>query len=291
MGQYYTKTNEEQNNAQLDKLKFKIYNDDKEIGYIESFMNKLIFVPPYMDEISNIPNWLRYLNIGNGKKISYFIIDPIPVNKNSKGKTKYILWSHGNASNLISLYPMMLQLYNAMEGKIGIIGYDYQGYGYSDGYCSEINCYNDITMIIKHLIVVKGIKKNNIFLFGHSLGTGIVVDFCSRHTWFVNPIVLLSPYKSIARVKIDPGTWDPVSNLFIDYMDMFTTHYKIDNLKCPIIIYHGVKDELIDPSHSIDMYEKHKDKITLVLLKNATHNDLISHINPQQISDIIFNSF
>lgn len=269
-----------------------IYDDSHNVGYIESMMNGLIFAPPDKEPFTDIlskPKWLKYIILPNTNKLSYFVIDPIedslrPINKHSD--KKYILWSHGNAGDLLDMYPFMKTFHKEINGKLGIIIYDYEGYGYSDGVCSEKTCYNDLTCMVHHSLTVLGIQKRNLFLIGQSLGTGIVVDFCYKNLW-TTPIILISPYKSISRVKLDPHWTNIISNIIVNSIDMFTTHYKLDDLKCPIIIYHGLDDEMIPASHSIEMYNNHTDKIKLILVENATHNDILDYVNASQILNMI----
>ena len=154
--------------------------------------------------------------------------------------------------DLNTMRILINQLYDALDGKVGIIAYDYEGYGFSSGTVSEKNCYNDLTYIVAHAIKTLEIKKEKLILIGQSLGTGIVVDFCCRHDWTM-PIVLISPYKSIARVIIDVDSQNHITGSFIDSIinstinstinsiDQFTTHHKIEKLSCNIIIYHGKK--------------------------------------------------
>lgn len=268
-----------------------VYNDSHNVGYIESMMNTLIFQPPDKDLFCNEqqkPSWLKYLILPNLNRLSYFVIDPVS-NSNSpnyRSDHKYILWSHGNAGDLVSLYSVMIDFHKDMDGKIGIIGYDYEGYGYSDGVCSEKNCYNDLTCMINHAIFALNIKQTNLFLIGQSLGTGVVVNFCFTHYW-TTPIILISSYKSISRVKVDPFGLDIISNIIVDCMDMFTTHHKLENLKCSIVMYHGTNDKMIPVDHSIEMYNNHPDKIKLILIKDATHNDILNYVGPIRLLKLI----
>jgi pimeloyl-ACP methyl ester carboxylesterase len=268
----------------------KMYRDSDNIGYVESSMNGAIFLPPDRDRLprNNPPHWVKFIEMPNSNKVSYFLIEPDKDNRvlNNKKNDRYILWSHGNASDLAAMYSSMQYLHRSMDGKIGIIAYDYEGYGYSDGICAEKNCYNNLALMIRHAINEIGINRENLFLIGQSLGTGVVIDFCSTHSW-KTPIILLSPYKSILRVMVDPHWTDPMTNLIIDSIDMFTSHYKMHKIQCPVIIYHGLRDRLIHPKHSVEMYNNHKDKITLVLLRDADHNDMLNHIKPSQLFEMI----
>src|SRR5579872_5351628 len=159
---------------------FFIYDDSHIVGYVESLMNVRIFQPPnnllIHNEYGIKPTWIKYIMLPNKNKLSYFVIDPKsdPSDKNkSKSKNKdrkYILWSHGNSGDLMSLYPILKSFYDGMNGNIGFIAYDYEGYGYSDGICSERNCYNDLTCMVKYALQTIQIKKKNLFLIGQSLG-------------------------------------------------------------------------------------------------------------------------
>lgn len=247
---------------------FKVYPDSSEVGLIESSMNTCVFMPPKREEIKietdssgkiiGAPSWMdfKYVDekLENGQqyevRLSYFVLHP--EKKYKSDSSKYIIWSHGNASDLISTYRLMEEYYEQMKGRVGIIAYDYEGYGYSSGTYSEKNSYNDLTLMVAHAIRNMKINKDNLLLVGQSLGTGVVVDFCHTHGW-TTPISLISPYESI--VKVVSGTETSSS---LRSIDMFTTYTKIDDLLCRIIIYHGENDELISPKHSIEMYENNK---------------------------------
>ena len=81
---------------------------------------------------------------------------------------------------------------------------------------------------------IYGIRESQITLIGQSLGTGIVVEYCKKTNW-KNPIILLSPYKSIVRVQYDPHWLDIIANSFIDNIDLFQNHRKIGELNNKIL--------------------------------------------------------
>ena len=255
-------------------INFLIYQDTDNINYIENYMNHYVFHPLNRKKHIN-PSWMKYLKISDTYHLTYFILEPINKNK------QYILFSHGNAGDLFSYYDQMVQWYNLMNKKVGIIVYDYQGYGKSSGMCSEKNTYNDLTHMIRYCLINLKIPKSNLYLVGQSLGTGIVINFCSTHLW-TTPICLISPYKSISRIIYDPVWYNPTS-ILLNTVDMYTTQDKLHHVKCQILIYHGHKDELILPYHSKELHESHKDKITLILLDSATHNNILNLINPDSM--------
>ena len=281
-----------------------------EIGYIESKMNGLIFQPPnreYFKTELDPPKYIETFttNISdnddldhNKVTLSYFVLHPNEIahaRKSEKTKARlntyppYILWSHGNGSDLIESYPVMKALHSELGRHIGIIMYDYEGYGLSSGKCREVNCYRDLDIMVKLCRTQFKIPSDRLFLLGHSLGTGVVIDYVSSRPEWKTPIILLSPYKTISRVLVDPHWTDLFTNLVVNSLDRFTSINKFDKIRCPVIIYHGLKDTMIDYRHSVELRKLNKKRTTLILLKSAGHNDILSYIDPKEIWNIVFN--
>ncbi|AYV77569.1 MAG: putative alpha/beta hydrolase [Dasosvirus sp.] len=262
--------------------RYEYINDENQnsenIGKIESMLNKLIFRPPdtQYDKL-NVPKWMKRIKSTNGKFITCYIIEPSRNIK--KDNTKYIVWSHGNACDLVTSRLAIKDIHKKIGGTVGIICYDYQGYGYSEGICRETNCYEDITVVIEFAVNTMKIAKRDIILAGHSLGTGVVVDYCFKNNW-KSPIVLISPFKSIARVVMDPAKYNP-TNLLIEFLDKFRTYDKFNEIRCPVTIYHGKNDEIIKYYHSLEMYNtyRHQNRIKLILIENTGHNDILEKIH------------
>jgi len=256
---------------------YKLYKNPENVGYVQKQINKYVFHPH--DRPFQKPDWIKYLKISDKIILSYFSLDLV----DSIDK-KYILYSHGNGSDIFDYYNDMVKWYNSMDKKIGIIMYDYQGYGWSRGICTEKNTYNDLTNMVKFCLQDLKIKESNLFLVGQSLGTGVVINFCHDNNW-KTPICLISPYKSIYKIVYDHLKYKFIAGI-LSLFDMFTTQNKLKNIKCKILIYHGNLDPLIFPSHSIDMYNDHKDKITLIL-NDATHNNILDIIVPNDMIKIL----
>ena len=114
-------------------------NNSNDIGYIESYMNSRIFQP--IDRTTtHKPKYIKRLKCNehdecdNEITISYFILHP---NTEKTEHTPYILWSHGNGSDLMDSYLSMIDIFRNLNEMIGIIMYDYEGYSYSSGQCRE----------------------------------------------------------------------------------------------------------------------------------------------------------
>lgn len=88
---------------------------------------------------------------------------------------------------------------------------------------------------------------------------------------------------------VDPHDMDMLTNSVLKYVDRFCTTDKIGNIKTPIIIYHGMKDTLIECKHSLHLQKVNKEHTSVILLKEAGHNDILIHIDMRELWNIIFN--
>lgn len=235
--------------------------------HINNLYSCFVFQPPNENFFKTAYNQRKnyyFINSKNGKKISYFEYKP------HTETNKIIIWSHGNAMNSYQMSEYYDLLSN--ELNVNIIAYDYQGYGLSEGYYSEKNCYDDLESIIQHVKEKYETFSSNIYLVGHSLGTGVVIDYASKNNW-LTPIMLISPYKSILRIVLS------YFGEYLGFMDMFNSIKKINKVKCPVKIIHGEKDELIHIIHGRDLYEKLYNKsLNPLWLKYCGHNNIIERI-------------
>lgn len=231
---------------------------------VKTAYSGLVFHPPEVNkEYEKLENHYK-IKSKNGSLISYFKFSP------RRASCKYIVWSHGNSMNSYQLEELYKIL--AQRLQINIIAYDYQGYGFSQGSCGEQNCYEDIESIIEHLKSEYDVKEKDMYLIGQSLGTGVVVDYVANHKW-ENPVLLISPYKSILTTQLNS-----IGN-YVESIDMFKSISKIGKVTCPVKIVHGKQDSLINVSHAIELYEALPNKkLKITLIDNCDHNNILSRI-------------
>jgi pimeloyl-ACP methyl ester carboxylesterase len=215
-----------------------------------------------------------FIESSNGMKIPYYIVD------SKLSNDSIIILSHGNGDNIYT------SLYGAEHisdiTKIPVLIYDYQGYGHAEGESNEQNCYDDLEKIVE--IVKKTYTK--IYLMGHSLGTGIVVDYAEKHNW-TQPIILIAPYASIIRTFTDKISTYLYCLLYNG--DLFKTTGKIDKLNCFVHIIHSKTDALIPINHPIELHEKCKYKSDIVWLERTDHGGEILILNSTIMDEIIKN--
>ena len=82
-----------------------------------------------------------------------------------------LLWSHGNAGNVGNRVEIVLAL---AERNLGVLAYDYRGYGYSEGSPGEAGVYRDAEAAYDGLRA-SGVPAGRIVCFGESLGGAVSI--------------------------------------------------------------------------------------------------------------------
>ncbi len=196
--------------------------------------------------------------------------------KSTQQTDKVLIFSHGNACDIYSMYSYLKSLANNLN--VNVVCYDYPSYGLSKGELNEHTCYRSLHDVIWYW---KN-KTEKILLVGQSLGTGIVVDYISKNNW-TQPVVLISPYKSIPKVITQVNLFE-----LVIVNNRFDTWNKISKCTCPIKIFHGKSDKVIEVSHGIDLYEKLPNKLLNAhFFNNCAHNDILDKISWQDWSKLI----
>ena len=125
---------------------------------------------------------------------------------------------------------------------------EYPGYGIYSGSSSEKKVLIDAETVYNHLLNELKISEENIFLFGRSIGSGPA-------TWLAsikNPgmLILMSPFTSIRAVAKHLG--GPLARFLVK--ERFKNLEFMKDVKCPVFIIHGKKDNLIPPMQAVKLY-------------------------------------
>jgi len=151
-------------------------------------------------------------------------------------KNKTILYFHGNAGDLTNRVHKLNEL-NKLDVNILIISW--RGFSGNQGKPTEKNLYNDARKSVEWLNET-GVTNKNIILYGESLGTGVATELAQSNSF--HGIVLESPFTSIADAAKIYYPYLPVNLLLKDRYD---TIKKIKNIKIPVLIMHGKKDNIV----------------------------------------------
>ena len=226
---------------------------------IFSYKKKLIFIPK--DEKNNsAENYIPCLFIRNN---------------NSKN---FMIFFHGNSEDIFSAES--IGLYFKSNLNMNIIIVEYPGYSiYESKKPEPKQIYDDALIVFNWLNNKIKIDRNNIFIYGRSLGTSPAIYLSSK----IQPkaLFLVSAFTSIK----DIGS-DKFCSLLVE--DIFVSIHYITFVKCPVLLIHGEIDSFISCSHSERLAKKLEEnnvKVHLEKRKDMSHNqfdifkDIIDPIN------------
>lgn len=144
---------------------------------------------------------------------------------------------------------------------------DYRGFGKSKGKRSQERLFNDSQFMYKWLR--EKYTEDQIILYGRSLGSGIAARIASWN----NPrlLILDSPYYSFYYNTRRFIFWTPLK--WILRYSIRTDQY-IKSITCPVQIIHGTKDLLFPYKQSEMLKSLVPEKVSLVPIEGAHHNNL-----------------
>ncbi|KAJ3610839.1 hypothetical protein NHX12_022929 [Muraenolepis orangiensis] len=162
-------------------------------------------------------------------------------------------------SMLLSPHPVILYLHgNAGTSSLGyhVVTFDYRGWGDSDGSASESGMTSDSLFVYGWL--KDAINKKSLYVWGHSLGTGVATNLVRRLRSPPDALVLESPFTNIREearshpfsmvYRYLPGfDW-----FFLDAITAndirFASDENVNYISCPVLILHA-EDDTVVPFH------------------------------------------
>jgi fermentation-respiration switch protein FrsA (DUF1100 family) len=182
----------------------------------------------------------------------------------AEGAEQTILFCHGNAGN-ISHRLDTLKMFHELGLNCLIV--DYRGYGQSSGKPTEKGTLIDVLVGFQWLIEEKGIRPEQIILFGRSLGGRIAAMIAKD----VHPggLVLESAFTSFDDVGAHYYPWLPV-RLFSRFD--YNTLEAVRQVTCPVLVIHSPDDEIIPYKFGQQIYDAAPEPKQFAELK-GTHNE------------------
>ena len=177
-----------------------------------------------------------------------------------------IIFFHGNGGN-ISNVGWMGQRF-AKRG-FNVLVFDYRGYGASDGVAgNESDLYADGDAAVAFVTNTKGVRPEQIVLYGQSLGTALVADVASRGNF--GAVVLESGFSSASSVASSALPWLP---RFLHFLgkNRFESARKLVGVKSPILIAHGDPDHTIPTNEARMLFAAANEPKKLLIVPGAGH--------------------
>jgi fermentation-respiration switch protein FrsA (DUF1100 family) len=164
-----------------------------------------------------------------------------PAQPNSSAGERVFLVCHGNGGNIshrLDLYALLLRT------GASVFAFDYRGYGRSAGRPSEKGTYLDGQAALQWLLT-RGFKREQIFLYGESLGGGIAAELALNGP--VGGLILVSSFMSVPALGQELFRWLPVRWIGTIHYD---TLRKLSRIRAPLMIMHSPIDTMIGFHHA-----------------------------------------
>ena len=178
--------------------------------------------------------------------------------------SKVILYNYGNAEDLGEV-AWLLEAFH--QAGVSVLGYDYPGYGLSAGVPTEKGVYAAADTAYEFLVNVKGYAPTNIVVVGRSIGSGPACYLAEQYP--VGGLVIVSGFTSIPRVA---------TGIRLLPVEPFPNIRRIGNVRCPVLIIHGDRDEVIPFWHGQALYRQAPSPKSHLWVSGAGHNDIIEAI-------------
>ncbi|KAI9340829.1 Alpha/Beta hydrolase protein, partial [Obelidium mucronatum] len=179
------------------------------------------------------------------------------------------LYFHGNAGNRAA--PVRIATYRNLAERLNanVIGFDYRGFGDSEGSPSEEGLAIDARTVYDW-IVSQGVPHSQIILLGHSLGSGIATRLArdlGKDKIYPRGLVLQAAYMSIEDAALEyrafqvlplllPITFFPQLEAYMKrtIVDKFRSRDHMPYLNLPVLLIHGRLDREIPCKNSQQLF-------------------------------------
>ena len=152
---------------------------------------------------------------------------------------RWVLILHGNAGNIAT--PGRIEHDRQLHALgLGIVAFDYRGYGESDGTPSESGLYTDARAAYDFLRDSLGIAASRLVIYGHSLGSAVAVELAS--TVEAGGLIVEGGFTSVPDLGAEIYPWLPVRALA---RNRFASVDRIGRIRMPILCIHGRDDTTI----------------------------------------------
>jgi len=178
-----------------------------------------------------------------------------------------VLYLHGSARNISYNLQSVLR-YHDMGYNLLLA--DYRGYGKSTGgKPSEDKVYEDAEAAWQYLIKQRGVKPQQAFIYGLSLGGAIAVDLAVRHPEAAG-LIMESSFISMQAMGEMKYEYLPVGLLL---NQRFESLQKIQQLKIPVLLIHGTWDQKVPYEMAQRLYAAAPQPKTLLLIEGGEHSN------------------
>jgi hypothetical protein len=175
-----------------------------------------------------------------------------------------LVWSHGNGGNIGGRGEVLLALAAA---EVGVLAYDYRGYGKSSGSPHEAGVYLDAAAAFDSE-VTRGRDPRTLVCFGESLGGAVSIELATRRP--CGAVVVVATFTRLADVA--RRHYGPLGGLAGNRFDSMA---RISRLSMPLLVAHGDADEIVPFELGQRLFEAAPEPKRFHRIRGLTHNDVL----------------
>lgn len=175
-----------------------------------------------------------------------------------------IVYFHGNGGSLRYRVGRFKKL---VDAGIGLLALEYRGYGGNPGSPSERGLIADGEAA--YAFAAARYPTKQIVLWGESLGSGVAVAIAAQKP--VGRVILEAPFTSAAAVASIHYWYMPVRLLM---KDQFHSDERIGKVTAPLLILHGVRDQVVPYSMGERLFQLANNPKHIVRFLDGGHEDL-----------------
>ncbi|NKD54782.1 MULTISPECIES: alpha/beta hydrolase [unclassified Haematospirillum] len=175
---------------------------------------------------------------------------------------------HGNSGNR-AWVARKIRLY--LDAGFGVMAPDYRGFGGNPGSPSEDGLRID-AVAARNYVLEEGVRENRLFYHGESLGSGVATWLATEHP--PRGLILEAAFTSIPDVAQGIYPWLPARAVALD---RFTSLRRIGQVRAPVLLLHGEKDETVPHTHSQELLEAHPGPKQRITFPDGEHANLYDH--------------
>lgn len=176
-----------------------------------------------------------------------------------------LVWSHGNGGNVGGREDVLLAL--AARG-LGVLAYDYRGYGRSAGTPTEAGVYLDAEAAWDDA-VASGADPERIVCFGESLGGAVSIALATRRRCAA--VIVVATFTSLRDVaRRHYGALAALAR------NQFDSSARVATLGVPILIAHGDADEIVPYALGERLFALAREPKRFVRVAGRQHNDVFA---------------
>lgn len=241
------------------------------VGLAFAFQDRLLFQPSSRLLATPSDTGMDYqtvrLDTEDGETLHGWWIPAADVSREtSPGEfaKRTLLFFHGNAGNISGRLESVQQFHQL---GLNVLIVDYRGYGESTGSPSEEGVYRDAATCWRHLTETRGIAREDIVVFGRSMGGGAATWIATRER--PGAVILESVFTNVPDIGAHHYPFLPVRALATNQFD---NESRVAEIGAPKLFIHSRGDRIVPFELGRQVYEAASEPKQFLEIQGG-HND------------------